>query len=38
MNHIGNRKERFDNQKEIMRNGNLFKLICGAGNEDANEV
>ena len=38
MNHIGNRKERFDNQKKIMRNGNLFKLICGAGNEDADEV
>ena len=38
MNHIGNRSERFEEQKAIMRNGRLFKLICGAGNEDAEEV
>tara|TARA_B100000287_G_scaffold381553_1_gene385999 strand:- start:14 stop:1027 length:1014 start_codon:yes stop_codon:yes gene_type:complete len=38
MNHIGSRSERFEEQKAIMRNGRLFKLICGAGNEDAEEV
>lgn len=25
-------------QKEILKNGHFFKLICGAGNEDAQEV
>ena len=38
MNHIGNREERFQIQKSIMKDGNLFKIICGAGNEDSNEV
>ena len=34
MNHTG----RLDIQRSLMENGNLFKLICGAGNEDAAEV
>ena len=38
MNHIGNNKSRFQIQKSIMQNGHLFKLICGAGNEDVEEV
>ena len=38
MNHIGNRLERLGLQRSIMENGNLFKLICGAGNEDVEEV
>ena len=35
---IGNSKKRFNTQKSIMNNGELFKMICGAGNEDADEV
>ena len=35
MNHTGNRLEL---QRTIMEKGHLFKLICGAGNEDAEEV
>lgn len=35
MNHTGNRIEL---QRTIMEKGHLFKLICGAGNEDAEEV
>lgn len=35
MNHTGNRLEI---QRALMEKGNLFKLICGAGNEDASEV
>ena len=35
---IGNSKKRFNTQKSIMNNGELFKMICGAGNEDAEEV
>ena len=35
MNHIGNRLEV---QRALMDKGHLFKLICGAGNEDAVEV
>lgn len=35
---IGNSKKRFNTQKSIMNNGELFKMICGAGNEDAAEV
>ena len=35
MNHTGNRLEI---QRSLMEKGHLFKLICGAGNEDANEV
>ena len=35
MNHIGNRLEV---QRALMDKGHLFKLICGAGNEDAAEV
>ena len=38
MNHIGKRKKRFQDQKLLMEKGELFKLICGAGNEDVNEV
>ncbi len=38
MNHTGSIEHRFEEQKAIMRNGQLFKLICGAGNEDAEEV
>jgi len=29
---------RFELQKRILENGHFFKLICGAGNEDAQEV
>ncbi len=29
---------RFELQKKLMEEGHLFKLICGAGNEDAKEV
>ena len=29
---------RFELQKKILNNGHFFKLICGAGNEDAKEV
>src|SRR3989338_6988457 len=29
---------RFELQKKILENGHFFKLICGAGNEDAQEV
>ncbi len=29
---------RFELQKKILTNGHFYKLICGAGNEDANEV
>lgn len=29
---------RFELQKKILANGHFFKLICGAGNEDADEV
>ena len=35
MNHTGNRLEI---QRALMEKGHLFKLICGAGNEDASEV
>ena len=35
VNHTGNRSKL---QREIMDRGHLFKLICGAGNEDSNEV
>jgi len=35
LNHTGNRLEL---QRTIMEKGHLFKLICGAGNEDAEEV
>ena len=38
MSPIGNSKKRFIEQKSIMNNGELFKMICGAGNEDADEV
>ena len=38
MSHTGNSKKRFITQKSIMNNGELFKMICGAGNEDPNEV
>jgi ferredoxin len=38
VNHIGNKLERLELQRSIMENGNLFKLICGAGNEDVEEV
>jgi len=37
MSPTGNNR-RFAIQRSIMDRGNLFKLICGAGNEDANEV
>ncbi len=32
------RARRMDLQKKILREGRYFKLICGAGNEDAGEV
>ena len=38
MSPTGNSKKRFNKQKSIMNNGELFKMICGAGNEDADEV
>ena len=39
MNRTGsNMQDRFELQKSIMEDGKLFKLICGAGNEDAEEV
>lgn len=38
MNHTGNNNKRLALQRSIMDEGQLFKLICGAGNEDANEV
>ena len=38
MSPTGNSKKRFITQKSIMNNGELFKMICGAGNEDPNEV
>ena len=34
----GKSTQRFGLQKKIMDDGNLFKLICGAGNEDKEEV
>ena len=37
MNHTGN-NNRFSIQRLLMDGGKLFKLICGAGNEDADEV
>ncbi len=30
--------DRFELEKKILTNGHFFKLICGAGNEDADEV
>ena len=30
--------DRFELEREILKNGHFFKLICGAGNEDAEEV
>ena len=38
MNHTGSGTSRFHLQKSLMEEGHLFKLICGAGNEDAEEV
>jgi len=38
LNHIGNNINRLELQRTIMENGKLFKLICGAGNEDVDEV
>ena len=38
MSHIGRSEKRFNKQKNIMDSGGLFKMICAAGNEDANEV
>ena len=35
MNAIG---DRFEAQEEILRKGQFFKIICGAGNEDPDEV
>lgn len=32
------RQTRYELQKEILKRGEFFKLICGAGNEDPNEV
>ena len=29
---------RFELEKKFLENGHFFKLICGAGNEDAKEV
>ena len=29
---------RFEEMKDLLVKGKLFKLICGAGNEDADEV
>ncbi len=31
-------QERFELQREILKRGHFFKLICGAGNEDPEEV
>ena len=38
MNHTGSFNNRLELQRSIMENGNLFKMICGAGNEDVDEV
>lgn len=38
MNHIGSNNNRLLTQKSLMNDGRLFKLICGAGNEDVDEV
>ena len=31
-------RERYELERELLRQGRFFKLICGAGNEDAEEV
>ena len=38
MNHTGSFNNRLELQRSIMENSNLFKMICGAGNEDVDEV
>ena len=35
---MNNSSTRFDQMQELFKRGKYFKLVCGAGNEDAREV